>query len=186
MQLTSTVRAIGLIGLIGVSSCGGNDGTGPGDREPPEASFDYQLRADIQLSVTGDSLDIEVGEAFGAGILWQLHLQGGSNNENGGISLVYRGEKPAEGSYMVRTVSMPADLSGLAQDEFAAFAELDPGAEATRFLGFETSGEITIARADALGYEGTFDFDADGAMFPPDESAQDATVNFSGSFQVPR
>ncbi len=186
MQLNSRLRAIALVALIGPFACGENDGTGPGDGEPPVASFDYELTGDIQLSVTGDSLEIEVGEVFDAGILWQLHLQGGSNNENGGISLVYRGEEPSEGSYTVRKIFTEADLSELEQDEFAAFAELDPGPESIRLLGFQTSGEVVIQRAHALGYEGTFDFTADGNVFPPGESGQDAVVNFSGSFSVPR
>lgn len=181
-----TIRAICLIGLFGLFACGEDHGTGPGDGEPPAASFDYELTGDIQQSVSGDSLEIEVGEAFGAGILWQLHLQGGSNNEDGGISFVYRGEEPSEGAYTVRRVFTESNLSELAQDEFAAFAELDAGAQSARFLGPETSGEVVFGRADALGYEGTFDFEADGVLFPPGESGQDAVVNFSGSFSVPR
>lgn len=179
------IRAICLIGLIGLFACGEDDGTGPGDG-PPAASFDYELTGDIQQSVSGDSLEIEVGEAFDAGILWQLHLQGGSNNEDGGISFVYRGEQPSEGTYTVRKVFTENDLSELAQDEFAVFAELDAGAQSARFLGFETSGEVVIGRADALGYEATFDFQADGVLFPPGESGQDAVVDFSGSFSAPR
>lgn len=181
-----TIRVTCLIGLIGLFACGEDDGTGPGDGPPPAASFDYELTGGIQQSVSGDSLEIEVGEAFDAGILWQLHLQGGSNNEDGGISFVYRGEQPSEGTYTVRRVFPENDLSELAQDEFAAFAELDAGAQSARFLGFETSGEVVIERADALGYEGTFDFQADGVLFPPGESGQDAVVDFSGSFSAPR
>lgn len=173
------------MGLVGLAACG-DDGTGPGDGRPPAPSFDYELTGDIQLSVTGEDLEIEVGEAFDAGIIWQLHLQGGSNNEDGGVSLVYRGEEPSEGSYTVIRIFSETDLSELAPDEFAAFAELDPAGEGTHFLGFDTSGEVVIERADALGYEGTFDFAADGAMFLPGESAQDAVVDFSGSFAVPR
>lgn len=172
------ITLIGLAGLIGLFACGENDGMGPGDGQPPVASFDYELTGDIQLSITGNNLEITAGE------LWQLHLQGGTNNENGGISFVYRGEAPSEGAYMLTTVVSPADLEA---DEFAAFVDLDPAApQSTRFTGFQTSGEIVIGRADALGYEGTFDFAANGFMFPPGESGQNATVNFSGSFAVPR
>lgn len=184
MQLKSSARTICLIGLIGLFACG-EDGTGP-DSEPPEASFVYELSGDIQQSVSGDSLEIEVGPAFGGGTFWQLHLQGGVNNGGGGISFVYRGEAPSEGTYTVTPVFDEGDLAELEQDEFAAFAELDPGPESTRFLGFQTSGEVVITRADALGYEGTFDFTADGSAFPPGGSAEDAVVDFSGSFSVPR
>lgn len=185
MQSKLSIRAVGLIGLIGLFGCGEDDATGPDD-QPPEASFVYELSGDIQLSVNGDSLEIEVGEAFGAGTLWQLHLHGGVNNGGGGISLVYRGEEPSVGIYTVRTIFIESDLAELEPHEFAAFAELDAGPESTRFLGFQTSGEVVIERADVLGYEGTFDFTADGNMFPPDEAGQSAVVDFSGSFSVPR
>lgn len=186
MELTSAVRAVCLLGLVGVVACGDDDGTGPGDGQPPEASFAYELSGDLQLSVSGDSLEIEIGEAFGAGTLWQLHLQGGVNNGGGGISFVHRGQAPSEGAYTVTPVFDESDLGELEPDEFAAFAELDDGSQSTRFLGFEISGEVVIDRADALGYEGTFDFTADGNAFPPGESGQDAVVDFSGSFSVPR